>query len=95
MTRRRLGPGNRFDVASAVDGLRQFVARADAQGRAVEDLIELAPWGDDDDCDRDRLERLAHLVGGMVEALAVAMAAGDELAVELAKRPTGAAHADR
>jgi len=90
MTRRRLGPGNRFDLASAVDGLRQFLARANAEGRAAEDLIERDPWGDDDD--GDRLERLSHLVGGMVESLQVARAASDEIAVELAKPRTGAAH---
>jgi len=93
MTRRRLGPGNRFDLASAVDGLRQFLARANAEGRAAEDLIERDPWGDDDD--GDRLERLSHLVGGMVESLQVARAASDEIAVELAKPRTGAAHVAR
>ena len=93
MTRRRLGPGNRFDLASAVNGLRQFLARANAEGRAAEDLIERDPWGDDDD--DDRLERLSHLVGGMVESLQVARAASDEIAVELAKPRTGAAHVAR
>jgi len=95
MTRRRLGPGSRFDVASAVDGLRHFLARANAEGRAAEDLIERDPWGDDDEGDDDRMERLAHLIGGAVAALRLARDAADRIAVELAKHPTGAAHVAR
>jgi hypothetical protein len=75
-----------FDVACAVDELRQLIAKADALAHAAEDLFEGIAWLDGDD--RRRLERLAHLVGATVEAVQAAMDAGAEIASELsAQRP--------
>ena len=73
-----------FDVASEVNGLRWFIARASAMGRALEGSIE-QPWGDDADEDRRRLEDLSHLGGAMVEALRAATEASDRLAARLTK----------
>jgi ABC-type transporter Mla subunit MlaD len=72
-----------FNVANAVDDLRQLVAKADALAHAAENLFDQVIWVEDGD-DRRRLERLAHLVGATAEAVQAAAEAGDELAVELA-----------
>lgn len=89
MTRRRLGSGDsRFDVANAVDELRQLVGRADALVHATEDLFERFIWGDEDDDDNPGLEHLAHLMGATVEAVGSAMAAGDRIALDLTKHRT-------
>ncbi|MEO7730297.1 MAG: hypothetical protein ABIY55_04950 [Kofleriaceae bacterium] len=72
-----------FNLASAVDDLRQLVAKADALAHASEELFEQVIWVEDGD-DHRRLERLAHLVGATAEAVEAAMDAGDELAAELA-----------
>jgi hypothetical protein len=80
-----------FNVANAVDDLRQFVAKADALAHAAEDLFERVLWGErDDEEDRRRMERLAHLVGATVEAVETAMETGDEIAAQLAKHQRGA-----
>ena len=71
-----------FDVANAVDDLRQLIAKADALAHASEDLFEQVIWVEDGD-DRRRLERLANLVGATAEAVQAAADAGDELAAEL------------
>jgi hypothetical protein len=86
MTRRRLVPAPiEFDVANAVDDLRQLVARADALVHATEELFErVIRFGEDDD-DRYRLEHLAHLMGATVEAVRAAVLAGDRIAVDLIK----------
>jgi glycosyltransferase involved in cell wall biosynthesis len=85
MTRRGLGSGDsRFDVANAVDELRQLVARADALVHATEDLFERFIWGDEGD-DNPGLEHLAHLMGATIEAVRAAMAAGDRIALDLTK----------
>ena len=80
-----------FHVTNAVDDLRQLVAKADALAHAAEDLFERVLWveGDDDE-DRRRMERLAHLVGATAEAVEAAVEAGDELAARLAKHQLGA-----
>jgi hypothetical protein len=78
-----------FDVANAVNQLRQLVAKADALANAAADLFDNVIRVDDVD-DRRRLERLAHLVGATAEAVHVAMEAGDRLATELATRRAGA-----
>jgi hypothetical protein len=73
-----------FDVAGEVNGLRWFIARASAMGRALEGSIE-QPWGDDAEEDRRRLEDLSHLGGAMVEALRAATEAGNQIAARLTK----------
>ncbi len=94
MTRRRLAAPAIpvFDVAGAVDDLRQFIARADALALATEDLLEHGPWGGSEDQDEDalRLDRLSHLLGATVEAVRAARVAGDHLAAELARRGVAA-----
>jgi hypothetical protein len=83
-----------FHVANAVDDLRQLVAKADALAHAAEDLFERVPWGErDDEEDRRRMERLAHLVSATAEAVEAAVDVGEELAAQLAKHRPGAAHA--
>jgi ABC-type transporter Mla subunit MlaD len=72
-----------FNVANAVDDLRQLVAKADALAHASEDLFDQVIWVADDD-DRRRLERLAHLVGATAEAVEAAVEAGADLATKLA-----------
>jgi hypothetical protein len=73
-----------FNVANAVDDLRQLVAKADALAHASENLFEQVVWGEDGD-DRRCLERLAHLVGATAEAVQAVAEASDGLAAELAK----------
>jgi hypothetical protein len=73
-----------FDVADAVDELRQLVAKVDALAHATEDLFDQVIWVEDAD-DRRRLERLAHLVGATAEAVEAAVEASDELAAKLAE----------
>jgi len=57
MSRHSPGPdAPRFDVVSAVDDLRQLVARADAMASAAEDLFDRLTWdcdGSDDTDDTD------------------------------------------
>jgi hypothetical protein len=78
-----------FTVASAVDDLRQLVARADALATAAESLFNEVIW-DEDDGDSRPLERLAHLVGATSAAVRAAMAVGDGLAIELSIQRLGA-----
>lgn len=103
----RHSPGSdapRFDVVSAVDDLRQLVARADAMASAAEDLFDRLTWdcdgsadtdtGDDGDDhgdeDDDRpLERLAHLMGATAEAVRAAARAGDQIAADLVQYREG------
>jgi hypothetical protein len=89
VTRRQLGPGTpRFDVAAAVDLLRDIIARTDALVHATEYQLERLTWHDDVDEDGDddrRLEHLSHLLGAAKEAARAAVTAGDEIAAELAK----------
>jgi hypothetical protein len=91
-------------VVSAVDDLRQLVARADAIASAAEDLFDRLIWdcdGSDDtdtgdngevygDDDGDRpLERLAHLMGATAEAVRAAARAGDQIAASLLRHRKG------
>lgn len=86
MTRRRLASApSGFDVANAVDDLRQLVARADALVHATEELFERVIRFDEGDDDRYHLEHLAHLMGATVEAVRAALLAGDRIAVDLIK----------
>jgi hypothetical protein len=63
------GPGApTFDVAGALDILREVIGRTEALVGAAEDLLEQEPWGDDDEGDGRRAERLAHLLGATVHA---------------------------
>jgi len=79
-----------FNVANAVDDLRQLVAKADALANAAESLLDEMIWVNDDDYDDlRRRERLAHLVGTTSEAVQEAMEVGDRLAVELSTRQPG------
>jgi hypothetical protein len=91
VTRRRLSPTARsFDVAEAVDDLRQLVMRADAMICATEHQLEPFTWNsEDEDGDDDRrLEHLAHLLGAAKEAVRAAVYAGAQIAIELAKHRT-------
>lgn len=76
------------NVAEAVDDLRQLIARAEALATAAEGLFDNVFEVDDED-DRRRLERVAHLIGATVSAVQAAQEAGDELAAELIKRRPG------
>jgi len=97
MTRRLAARVHPFDVAGAVDILRQIIARTDALVCATEQQLERFTWrsddedeGDDDD-DEDgarRMEHLAHLLGAAKEAARAAVMAGDQIAAELVNRRT-------
>ena len=79
------GPGTpTFDVAAALDILREVIGRTEALVGASEDLLEQEPWGDDDEGDGHRAERLAHLLGAAREAARAAVAAGSQIASGLA-----------
>jgi hypothetical protein len=75
----------RIDVEGEVNNLRCRLARASALVLATESWIERAPWGDDADEDRRRLEDLSHLLGAAGEALKVAVDNGAQLVARLAK----------
>jgi hypothetical protein len=99
VTRRRLGPGDRFDHDGTLYVLRDNIARADAMITAAERLIEEPPGGirddegdeDDEDESGDSISRrrnhLAHLIESAKLAVRAAIYAGTELDAELAKRP--------
>lgn len=76
------------EVADAVDDLRQLIARAEALATGAEALFD-NPFEIDDEDDRRRLERVAHLLGATVSAVQAAQDAGDELAEALTKRRPG------
>jgi hypothetical protein len=73
-----------FDVAGALDILREVIGRTEALVGASEDLLEQEPWGDDNEGDERRTERLAHLLGAAREAARAAVAAGNQIAAGLA-----------
>jgi hypothetical protein len=73
-----------YDAVGAVDDLRQRIARAEALGTAAEGLIDDVFHLEDDE-ERRRMERVAHLISATVSAVQGAMEAGDELATELVK----------
>jgi hypothetical protein len=77
------------EVIEAVDDLRQLIARAEALVTAAELLVDDVFHLEDDE-ERRRMERVAHLISATVAAVQGAMEAGDELATELAKRRPGA-----
>ncbi len=77
-----------YDVVEAVDDLRQLIARAEALVTAAEALVDDVFHFEDDD-ERRRMERAAHLISATVSAVQGAMEAGDELAAELATRRLG------
>lgn len=80
MTHRQLAARSQaFNVASAVDGLRQLLAKAEAFASTANDLYEEV--GDD----RRGRERLAWLVTEAAVATQAALAAGNKLAEELVK----------
>ena len=78
-----------YDVADAVDDLRQRIARAEALATAAAGLLDDVFHLSDDD-ERRRMERVAHLIGATVSTVQSAMEASDALATELVKRPQGA-----
>lgn len=83
-----LGPPaeERFiDVEGEVSNLRCLLARASALVFATESGIERAPWGDDVDEDRRRLEDLSHLADAAGEALKLALTNCAQLAARVAK----------
>ncbi len=73
-----------FDIAGAVDILHEIIRRTEALVCASEDLLEKDPWGDDDEGDVRRAERLAHLLGAAREAARAAVDAGSQIAHGLA-----------
>jgi hypothetical protein len=73
-----------FDIAGAVDILREIIRRTEALVCASEDLLEQDPWGDDDEDDERRAERLADLIASAKEAARAAVRAGDQIATGLA-----------
>ena len=89
MTRRQIGSeAPRFDVAAAIDVLREIISRTDALVHATEHQLERFTWSgeDEEDGEDDRqLEHLAHLLGAAKEAARTAVAAGNQIAAELAK----------
>jgi len=77
-----------YDVAGAVDDLRHLIARAEALATAAEGLFDDVIHVEDED-ERRRLERVAHLISATVSAVQSALEASDELATELAKSRPG------
>jgi hypothetical protein len=73
-----------FDIAAAVDILREITRRTEALVCASEDLLERDPWGDDDEDDERRAEHLADLIASAKEAARAAVRAGDQIASGLA-----------
>ncbi|TMQ11964.1 MAG: hypothetical protein E6J90_33090 [Deltaproteobacteria bacterium] len=94
MTRRLGSREPCFDIASAVDDLRQLVLRADAMVCATEHQLERFTRGEEDECedtdDGDNgLEHLAHLLGAAKESVQAAVYASGQIAAALAKREVG------
>jgi hypothetical protein len=58
---------DQFDVASAVDALRGFAARADVLASATEEMFDSVIWTVDGDNTR-RLEHLSHMIAATSEA---------------------------
>lgn len=81
-TQLKQAPEPQFDVANAVDDLRQLIAKADALAHATEDLFD-GVFKPDDDEDLCRLERVAHLLGATTEAVHAAVEASSQLAADL------------
>jgi hypothetical protein len=77
-----------FNVANAVDDLRQVVSRADALAEAAVNLFDQVIWVEHEDV--RQLEHLAHLVSATSEAVRAAVEVGSILAVDLSTRRPGA-----
>ena len=73
-----------FDIAAAIDILREIIRRTEALVCASEDLLEKDPWGDDSGDDERRAEHLADLIASAKEAARAAVRAGDQIATGLA-----------
>jgi hypothetical protein len=73
-----------FDIAGAIDILREIGRRTESMICAAEDLLEKDPWGHDDEDDERRAEHLADLVAAAKEAARAAVLAGDQIATGLA-----------
>lgn len=73
-----------FDVAGAVDILREIIARTEALVTATEDALERDPWDADDADHGRRVEHLAHLLASAKEAAHAARDAGARIAEGLA-----------
>lgn len=69
-----------FSVRNAVNALNQLITKAWTRSHAADDLFENVAWVTDDDENRDRYERLHHLMGETLEALEDAKQAGSKLA---------------
>jgi hypothetical protein len=65
-----------------LDDVRTAVAKCEAIANAAEELFDVTAWGAD--ADRQRLERLAHLIGAAAESAMAALVACDRLAGVLA-----------
>lgn len=74
-----------FDVAGALDILREIIGRTEALVAATEDLLEQEPWGNDEEEDERRAERIAHLLASAKEAAHAAVDAGAKIAEGLAR----------
>ncbi len=77
-------PPPTFDVAGAIDILREISRRTEALVCATEDLLEKDPWCDDAEDDERRVEHLADLIASAKEAARAAVRAGDQIAAGLA-----------
>jgi len=77
-----------YDIADAVDDLRRLIARAEALVIAAAGFLDDVFHLDDDD-ERRRMERVAHLIDAAVSTVQGPIEAGDDLATELAKQRQG------
>src|SRR5437868_4234994 len=77
-----------FNLAPAIEVLRQRVAKADALAKATESLFERVVWVEIDG-DNRRFEHLAHLIGATSSAVREAMEVGDMIAVQISTRRLG------
>jgi DNA-binding ferritin-like protein len=74
-----------FNIANAVDDLRQLIAKADALAHAAEALSDEGTPTEDREARRDH-ERLEYLIEATAEAVQAALEAADKLAAELFTR---------
>jgi hypothetical protein len=77
-----------FDVASALDDVRQRLAQAAAVAHAKVAFFNQAAPTESDEA-RHRREIFAHLTQAIAEAIDETLEAADQLAAELATRPAG------
>ena len=87
-----------FDVARAIDILRELSIKTHTMVTAAEHHLERFAWGgEEDDADADdeededlKLEHMAHLLSAAKEAARAAVSANSQIAAELAKHRSNA-----